>query len=278
MFLGRLSQWLGTLALAAALIFFFAYNWDELGRLAKIGLAEGAIVAGLVVCWRVDLDGTAGRAVLTLLSLLVGALLALSGQIYQTGADTFELFAWWAILILPWVLIGRFAALWLLWLALLDIAVFLYFSSGRDGEAALWSLFALNVVALIAWEVVRRTGAMWMRERWPARLVAMTCAASATALIVWTVFSSHMGSGSLAGAAYFVWLAATYGWYRHVRPDLLMLATGLLSLIVAVAAFLSRHMLDPDSAGGFLFVGLVVIGMSAVGAVWLKSVAQEVGA
>ena len=39
----------------------------------------------------------AGKAVLTLLSLLVGALLALTGQIYQTGADTYELFAWWAV-------------------------------------------------------------------------------------------------------------------------------------------------------------------------------------
>ena len=53
-----------------------------------------------------------------------------------------------------------------------------------------------------------------------------------------------------------------------------MLAGGVLSLIVAVAAFLSYHMLDSGS-GAFLLIGLVVIGMSAGGAIWLKSVARE---
>ena len=50
--------------------------------------------------------GRAGKAALLAASLFVGALLALIGQIYQTGADTFEMFAAWAALILPWVLVG----------------------------------------------------------------------------------------------------------------------------------------------------------------------------
>ncbi|MEG3082074.1 DUF2157 domain-containing protein [Sphingomonas sp. PB2P12] len=109
-FLSLLALWLGTLALAAAVIFFFAFNWTDLDRLAKIGLAEAAILVALLACWRLDLNAVAGKAALTLVSLLVGALLALVGQIYQTGADTFELFACWAVLILPWVLIARYAS------------------------------------------------------------------------------------------------------------------------------------------------------------------------
>ena len=46
----------------------------------------------------------AGKAALLAAALLTGGLLALIGQTYQTGADTFELFATWAALILPWVL------------------------------------------------------------------------------------------------------------------------------------------------------------------------------
>ena len=45
-FLGQLTLWLGTIALAAAVIFFFAFNWDDLGRFAKFGLVEAAILAG----------------------------------------------------------------------------------------------------------------------------------------------------------------------------------------------------------------------------------------
>ncbi len=277
-FLERLTQWLGALALAIAIIFFFAYNWDDLDRVVKICMAEVAIVAGLLACWRLDLDGTAGRAVLTLLSLLVGALLALTGQIYQTGADTFELFAWWAALILPWVLIARFAPLWLIWLALLDVAAIQYFSFTRDGVAVLWSLFVLNGAALIVWEAARRSGSAWMLDSWPPRLIAVAGAASATTLMVWMVFDGHGRAATLSTASYALWLAATYGWYRHARPDLLMLAAAVLSLIVAVAAFLSRHMLESGGAGGFLFIGLVVIAMSALGALGLRSVAQEIAA
>ena len=155
-------MWLGTIALAAAVIFFFAFNWDELGRFAKFGLVEAAILAGLLACWRVDLDGTPGKAVLILLSLLTGALLALSGQVYQTGADTFELFAWWAVLILPWVLVSRFSPLWLVWLGLLNLAAFFYFQIAWDFEAMFWALFGLNTLALVLWEAAHRAGLPWL--------------------------------------------------------------------------------------------------------------------
>lgn len=274
-FLGQLTLWLGTIALAAAVIFFFAFNWDDLGRLAKFALVEAAILAGLLVCWRADLDGIAGKAALLLLSLLAGALLALTGQIYQTGADTFELFAWWAVLILPWVLVGRFSPLWLVWLALLNLAVLLYFQRAWEMDGLLWALFGLNSLALVAWEAARRAGLEWLRDSWPPRLVAIASAAMATALAVWAIMGgARGGSAALAVLAYVAWLAALYFWYRRRRPDLFMLAGGLLSLIVAVAALLSDNILGSGS-GGLLVIGLVVIGMSAGGAIWLKSVARE---
>ena len=46
-------------------------------------------------------------------SLFTGALLALVGQTYQTGADTYELFALWAFAITAWVAVARLPALWL---------------------------------------------------------------------------------------------------------------------------------------------------------------------
>src|SRR5687768_12648980 len=237
-FLGQLTLWLGTIALASAVIFFFAFNWDDLGRFAKFGLVEAAILAGLLACWRLDLDGAAGKAVLLLLSLLAGALLALTGQIYQTGADTYQLFAWWAVLILPWVLVGRFSPLWLVWLALLNLAVYLYFQIAWDEEGLIWTLFGLNALALLGWEAAHRAGVAWLRDDWPPRLAAIGSAVFATALILWAIMGSSGGSSALAALAYLAWLASLYGWYRHRRPDLFMLAMGLLSLIVATAAFL----------------------------------------
>ena len=272
-FLGQLSLWLGTVALAASVIFFFAFNWDDLDRFAKFGLVEAAIVAGLVACFWTDLDGAAGKAVLLLLSLLVGALLALAGQTYQTGADSYELFAWWALLILPWVLVGRFSPLWLVWLGLSNLGVYFYYARGWNGELLMWALFALNALALAAWEAAHRAGIAWLRDSWPPRLAAVAAGSMVTALMIWATLGGGTGTGRLALIVYPAWLAACYFWYRHIRPDLFMLAGGLLSLIVATAVFLAEK-LSADG-GALLLTGLVVIGMSAGGAMWLKSLARE---
>ena len=61
------------------------------------------------------------------------------------------------------------------------------------------------------------------------------------------------------------WISLVYSWYRHVRPDLFMLAGGVLSLIVVVAAFLAEAVID-SGGGGYLLIGLAVIAMSAGGA------------
>ena len=273
-FLGKLSLWLGTVALATAVIFFFAFNWDDLGRFARFGLVEAAIVVALLLCWPVDLDGVAGKALLTLLTLLVGALLALSGQTYQTGADTFELFAYWAALILPWVLASRFSPLWLVWLSLINIASTLYFATFTDGENLFWVLFAVNSLALIGWEVAHRAGLPWLRDSWPPRLLAMASAGAATGLMAWAIVDGGGNTRALAALAYLIWLAGFYIWYLQIRPDLFMLAAGLLSLIVVVVTFLSWHLPEGDG-GQFLFIGLIAIGMSASGAIWLRSVAGE---
>ena len=273
-FLSSLTLWLGTIALAAAIIFFFAFNWDDLGRFAKFGLVEAAILAGLVACWRLDLDSAPGKAALLLLSLLTGALLALTGQVYQTGADTYELFAWWAVLILPWVLIGRFSPLWLFWLALVNMTALLYPEADWDGTTLLWVLFALNGLALAAWEWAHRAGVSWLRDSWPPRLIAVASGVAATFLVGWAIFDNFRGTQALAALAYFGWLAAFWFWYRRMRPDLFMLAGGLFSLIVAVTMFLAQNLIDQGS-GSYLLIGLVVIGMSAGGAIWLKSIARS---
>lgn len=277
-FLSRLTLWLGTIALAAAIIFFFAFNWDDLGRFAKFGLVEGAIIAGLLALWRLDLDGAPGKAVLLLLSLLTGALLALTGQIYQTGADTYELFAWWAVLILPWVLVGRFSPLWLFWLALVDMAALLYSTLSWNIEPVLWSLFAVNSLALVAWEAAHRRGLSWLRDDWPPRLIAIASGVMATSLAVFAINESSdaQGGNALAALAWIAWMGAIYCWYRLIRLDLFMLAGALLSLIVTTSVFLSDMFFQAGS-GGLLVIGLVVIGMAAGGAMWLRSVGREQG-
>ena len=96
---------------------------------------------------------------LLIASIITGSLLALFGQIYQTGADTWQLFFAWAILITPWVVIARFPALWLLWLGLINAFLLLYldvanlqfikYSLQNISQVAILALF--NFIAFYSW-------------------------------------------------------------------------------------------------------------------------------
>ncbi|MDH4325296.1 MAG: DUF2157 domain-containing protein [Betaproteobacteria bacterium] len=283
-FLDQLLLWLGVVMVAASVIFFLAYNWHELGRYAKFALAEGMIVAALAVLWWQGLERIGGKAALLAAALFTGALLALIGQTYQTGADTFELFAVWAVAILPWALLARLPALWVLWLALANLAVVLYFQAFRGffgliftTERQLWLLFGLNTIALALWEGLALAGIAWLRERWALRLLATASGACVTALAVFAVFDKTAFGWALP--VWLAWLGAAYALYRRRIRDLFVLAGGVLSSIVVVASGLSRLLLEARAdAGGLFFIGLVIIAMSAAGGYWLKNVANEEGA
>jgi len=85
------------------------------------------------------------------------------------------------------------------------------------------------------------------------------------------IVSRHAGGGLAAWAA---WMVAAYLLYRHRVKDLFVLAGGVLSVVVVVSTVVIRHFFRVD-AGAFLVVGLLVIGISAAGGWWLKSVAAE---
>lgn len=279
-FVDRLLLFGGTTLTAAGVIFFLAFNWNDLGRFAKFALAQGLLVVALVFFWRAGIERIAGKASLLAASLLTGALLALIGQTYQTGADTFELFAVWAAAILPWVLLARFPALWLFWLLLVNLAAHLYLGTFggplwffAGNERQLWLLFTLNTLALVVWEGLALSGIEWLRERWSARILAVASGGFATSLAVMDLVERQARPGA-GVAAWLAWMAAAYFLYRIRMKDVFVLAGGVLSVVIVTTSFIVRNFLRAD-AGAFLFVGLVILGISAAGGWWLKSVVAE---
>lgn len=288
-FFDRLTLWLGAIFLAAAVIFFFAYNWQAMDRFAKFGLLEALIIACAAVGWRLDVAHAGGKAALLITALLIGSLLALTGQTYQTGADPYELFAAWALAILPLVAVGRFGALWLVWIALINLALIFYYQIFGDlfgpffnSKGLLWRLFAINTLALGAWELGARQGIVWLRQRAAARVLVSVSGGLITLLAMLEIIRTNInsntslygGGSGIALAAYVLWLAAAYALYRKRIPDLFVLTGGVLSAIIVITAFLSKNLLQHDSTAGLLLIGMTVIGLSAAGGFWLKSIAH----
>ena len=278
-FLCRLTVGLGAALLATGVIFFIAYNWHALPRMAKFVLVEATLAAAVIVClWRGP--GTiAGTAALVGAALVTGGLLALVGQTYQTGADTFELFAMWALLILPWALAGRQAPLWLIWLALVNLAAQLWFArwgmlAFAGGNANLWTLFLINAAALAAWEMLRAAGLREFLAPWAQRIVALASSVAATAIGVLAVIDAETPRW-LATLAWLAWLVAIWLAFRVRRVDVFVLAGALLSVVVVVALFLGKYLYADNSFFSPLLIAAAVIALATGGAVTLKRLATE---
>ena len=112
---------------------------------------------------------------LTGCSVLVGALLAVYGQVYQTGADAWQLFAGWAALIAGWAVAGRFVPLWMLVAVLTNVALM---AGDFRGTSELDFAIAMglgNAGWLRAAEAARATGAEWARGRWHRNALWAAC-------------------------------------------------------------------------------------------------------
>ena len=280
-FLRTLLLWSGMILLVSGVVFFFAYNWQAMPRFVKFGLAETLLAAAFVAAWFLNIDRPAGKGALCAAAVLTGALLALAGQTYQTGADTFELFAYWALLIFPWVIAGRFSPLWLLWMGLINLSVIFYFDSRSRGmvgflfgaSGMLWGSLAVNAIATVAWEFGLARDTVWL-NRWGARaLVTCTGIAASTLGFLFAIESRQVGVEAIL--AYIVCMAVIYFYYRHRVFDVYPLSAAVLSGVIVITAFMSRHILFHADPAAFLFVGLLVIGMSAAGAWWIRKLSKE---
>ncbi|NNK37048.1 MAG: DUF2157 domain-containing protein [Xanthomonadales bacterium] len=285
-FLDRLMLALGALSLAASVVFFVAFNWDRLGRFAQFALLQGLLIVAVLFAVKRGPGVLSTQLGLTVAAILLGALLALFGQTYQTGADPWQLFACWALLIVPWVLASRFAPLWLLWLLLLNLSLLQYYDSafGLLGVAFFtkddlaWLLLLVNTAAWALWELAgRRFDWLSTRRsgRWAVRLVATVSGAVMTVLVLRAIFDPQTLAPPV-WLVYFAWLVIVYRVYRRTLPDLFILAGACLSLIVSFTSLFAELMLKGgDLALSFLLLALLVVAQAAFAAVWLRRVHSE---
>lgn len=261
--LERLSLWLSVALLGAAVICFVAANWEELGRFARIFGLQALLVMATLAAWYYGLARPAGQAALLLAGLLLGGLLALVGQTWQTGADTWQLFAAWAMLLLPWLLAAQSPAMSLLWALVANTGVLLWMVEWTGGGAVTNLVVGLFNLALAAlWLFVGRrveglAGRLGPRLLVTAGLFALTLAA----------LVDVFGWRDISGAGVLVWLLATLvvaAWSLR-RRDLAVLSVATLSAIVVVTALLARLVFDllDLATGGLLLMTFAVLGQIA---------------
>ena len=307
---------IGAIALVLSLVFFVAYNWQTLGKMGKFALVEGALVMTIALYVALFFGRRFRRRfqlirqlLLLIASIITGSLLALFGQVYQTGADTWQLFFVWALLITPWVVIARFPTLWLLWLGLINASLMSYFDiiglsflqSDFQEVFQLTVLALVNLIVLYGWLIVFEHKRATLSPQsiannadanrhstndvnspisdtqatpslhWSTYIVGLITAIFVTYLALIAVFDNR------PLLVTFISLALWLGWcgfmvwqFYQRRLDLLMLTYLAFSLITVLIFWASKWILDVLGDGGFLALALLLIGMSSAAILWLR--------
>ncbi|MFM7204420.1 MAG: DUF4401 domain-containing protein [Myxococcota bacterium] len=265
----RLLMLLGAMFLLSGTVMFFAFNWAALHKFHKLGLIE----LGLALCLGgALLKGTAqlsGRLLLFASAVLVGVFLAVFGQIYQTGADAWELFAGWAALILPWVLLSRLMGLWIFWLLLLELAFTFWWMQTlrvemREDALLLPCLLGLtNALALGLRELAQHPSRPWCTVTWPRPLLL-----SASLLLLFpgaviAVVDDSPGDDAVLNLVALLGVCAVMGtYYIYRKPVLSLVSLCALALLGLVEAGLGRIWFKAwEGAWSVLFFGLVTVGI-----------------
>ena len=277
-FLSQALLLLGAGLLLAGVITFVAYNWSRVGRFGKFAVLEVAIAGAAVYAWRV-FPRLVGEIALFCAAVLVGALLAVFGQTYQTGADPYGLFATWALVVLPWVVASRFSATWMLLLALVDTAIVLYWGQvigGREARQLLWLpvvIGAIHFSALAAWQWQRRLATPWLTDAWAQRLIAIFALYAWWFVAVVTVFvTGRAGVAGIVGSALFVGAVATMLWYYRRPRELFMVTIAVLAAMALGTALVGKILFDVMRVGfaGMTLMAALVVWEITLGLKWYR--------
>lgn len=272
---------IGALLMLSGVVFFFAYNWADMGRFQKLGLIFVALAGHALGAGWLGLGRLSGQIMLTSACVFTGVFLAVFGQIYQTGADAYELFVGWSALILPWVMIARFAPLWMFWLLLVEVGTGLYWEQGPWDwpDEGLWLFFGLlNAAALILRESLVSLGRGWLSSGWLRLLLFAKMAVALSGSVIFSILDWR--AIPLSGAHLWVGLlvlAAGYHHYRYQQRDFVCVSLAAMSLTVVLITWICEGLSKISHAdlGMALVMALVIVAGTAALTMWLTRVHQQ---
>jgi uncharacterized membrane protein len=282
-FLARCLRIAGVLSLAAGLVFFVAANWSNITVPGRFALIELVIVAAVALAWIKPPPAFLGRGAVFLAFIATGALLALFGQTYQTGADVHELFLSWALLGLPLAVAAQWSVVSTAWFLVFNTALLL-FCGWHPVGGLLWVLFGgvhmqpaqiilcaawLNLALWFAFEHLRADPV----PEWVRRLI-ISCAFGFAA---WGGVLGVFETRSIDPVAMLILAAAlaavtVYAFQR--RNDIYPLAVVMGTFVIVSIVWLAR-VIEFRDAGTFLFLALWLIGTSTAAGKILTSLARR---
>lgn len=255
---------LGIGLFTAGVFFFFAYNWQDMKPSQKFGVLILLIIASCIPVFLNRPTLLVKRICLTAAALLAGALWAVFGQVYQTGADTYDYFLVWLVCIAVWILASSFPALWTIGVLLLNLTVYFYFIQDsriwKEG-AQLNILFIINIFIGILTEWLSRRKIINERPVWFVHLLLSGALYFLTVAVILGIYSSQGMHSIISVLMVVVFLPLIIAWAFFEKSIFPLAVTGL-ALICIFTAWIFRYY--DESAALILLSGAFFLGSTTV--------------
>jgi uncharacterized membrane protein len=242
----------------SGIIFFFAYNWADLHKFIKIGMAEGLVIVTTILALLPKINTNIKNIILMGASVLVGALFAVYGQIYQTGANAYDFFLGWTVFVTLWVAVSNFAPLWLFYVVLINTTFVLYSQQIAKDWSEIFictSLFIFNAIVLISVIILSKYKKATNIPNWFLSTIALSCIVYATVGIIVGIFDKY----EISSPILLLTTAATFAlgiWHGLKTKNGFYLSAIPFSVVVILSALFFKMSTE---LGMFFFVSIFVV-------------------
>lgn len=275
---------LGISLILSGIVYFFAFNWDKVPPVFKFGLIQTAIFGCVIASFFYKSKLLWEKFSLLSAAVLVGVFLAIFGQIYQTGADSYKLFMMWALLILPWVVISEFAISWALWLIISNIALSLFWTQAAlpkpEADMMIFPyLILFNGFFLILREFLYTKGTHWLQNRWTRIVLIIPILLFALIPTLEFIQSPSLATYSIILGTVFsiVIHLAYYFVYRYLIQDIVVITATLLSICIILVSAIAKltALLGSNFSIVYLLTGAITPVIFTLAIITLRTIAKK---
>ena len=254
---------LGVALIAVSLLYLIAANWWMLPNQVQLAIPMLVLLCSAIASIYFNQQEWVRQSLDTVSGLMLGLSLAVIGQIYQTGADSYQLFLLWAVLLLPWLYrpnIGVFAML----CVVTQLALYFYF------KQSFWMIRAEGLYLLTSNLLTAISFAFAIRYYLLLRylFIAFIIMISISSMMQ---FTHHFQLIYLASSVILPAGAALYFYYQRQALETSLLIAGL-------AASLSLWLFElvddrlTNSAAGLFILAVLIFGWFALISFALKKI------
>lgn len=251
----RYLKILGLALITVSLLYLMAANWWMLPDPVQLAIPMLILLCSATASIYFDQQEWVRQSLDTVSGLMLGLSLAMIGQIYQTGADSYLLFLLWSALLLPWLYrsnIGIFVML----CVVSQLTLYLYFKqSFWMGRAEGLYLLGLNLLTALSFAYAMRYYAL-LRFLFIAFVIVISISSMMQ-------FIHHSKLIYLASSIVLPTGAAFYFYRKHQALEAILLIAGLAASVSLWVFELVENQLT-NSATGLFVLAVLIFGWFAL--------------